>query len=91
MSANILSIDFAARESTIPVLGATIQLNFEVWGNSSSTSRIDPEPYLLGQKLLYSTKKTSYIYKVTTNILHPLHPHPLYLFRRVIIYPVITP
>lgn len=32
MSANILSIDFAARESTIPVLGATIQLNLSVGG-----------------------------------------------------------
>ncbi len=48
-------------------LSSGAHVHFEVWGNSSSTSRIDPEPYLLGQKLLYSTKKTSYIYKVTTN------------------------
>ena len=32
-------------------LSSGAHVHFEVWGNSSSTSRIDPEPYLLGQKL----------------------------------------
>lgn len=40
-------------------------VHFEVWCNDKSTSRIDPEPYILGTQLLYNTKKTAYIYKVT--------------------------
>lgn len=48
-------------------LSSGAHVHFEVWGNDKSTSRIDPEPYILGQKLLYSTKKTSYVYKVTTD------------------------
>ena len=42
-------------------------VHFEVWDNDSSTSRIDPEPYLLGDKLLYNKKAVKYVYKATDN------------------------
>lgn len=42
-------------------------VHFEVWANDSSTSRVDPEPYLLGDKLLYTKKAVKYVYKATDN------------------------
>ena len=42
-------------------------VHFEVWCNDKSISRIDPEPYLLGDNLLYKKTKVKYVYKVTDN------------------------
>lgn len=42
-------------------------VHFEVWCNNSSISRVDPEPYILGEKLLYTKKSVSYVYKATDN------------------------
>lgn len=48
-------------------LSSGAHVHFEVWVNDKSTSRINPEPYLLGSKLLYKRSYKSYIYKVTTS------------------------
>lgn len=42
-------------------------VHFEVWCNNSSISRVDPEPYLLGESLLYKKTKVKYVYKATDN------------------------
>lgn len=48
-------------------LSSGAHVHFEVWCNNSSISRVDPEPYILGEKLLYTKKSVSYVYKATDN------------------------